>query len=94
MLLFELDREEDPSGVSGTGVVAKGTIFDDGSVAVRWPGSTTVWDSVEDMMNVHGHEGRTKLRVISPKGVPAAYHALDAMWREGHAIRRACHTGA
>lgn len=35
---FELVRYRDPSGVSGTGVVAEGCLFTDGSVALRWRG--------------------------------------------------------
>jgi len=42
---FVLHRDEDVSGVSGTGVVAEGVVFSDGAVVVRWLGkhaSTTV----------------------------------------------------
>lgn len=34
--LFVLDRVEDVSGVSGTGVVAEGIEFSDGVGALRW----------------------------------------------------------
>lgn len=33
---FELIRQSDESGVSGTGLVLQGIIFNDGTVAVRW----------------------------------------------------------
>lgn len=33
---FELTRRNDESGVSGTGLVLQGMVFNDGSVAVRW----------------------------------------------------------
>lgn len=36
----------------------EGVIFSDGSVAIRWLTacrSTSVWNSIEDMLNVHGH---------------------------------------
>lgn len=64
MRRFYLDRLKDVSGVSGTGRVAEGIMFSDGSVAVRWPnakGSTTVWSSIEDAEAVHGHGGLTNI---------------------------------
>ena len=36
MKMFYLKRGEDESGVSGTGRVAQGFIFDNGKVAVTW----------------------------------------------------------
>ena len=63
MRIFRLNRKEDVSGVSGTGVVAEGIEFSDGRVAMRWicgtPLSTCCWDSVDDMMEIVGHGGRT-----------------------------------
>jgi hypothetical protein len=66
---FRLVRHEDPSGVSGLGIVANGVQFPDGNVAVRWccpdlPPSTAVWDSIEAVMAVHGHGGKTVLEWI------------------------------
>jgi len=56
---FQLVRRVDISGVSGTGVVAEGVQFTDGSVALRWTGATpatSVWDhGIESMLAVHGH---------------------------------------
>lgn len=62
---FELVRYRDPSGVSGTGVVAEGCEFTDGSVALRWRGdnpATAVWPNVESILAVHGHHGATEIR--------------------------------
>lgn len=62
---FELVRLVDVSGVSGIGVVAEGTQYSDGAVALRWLGdhpSTVAWDSVESVLAVHGHGGKTVLR--------------------------------
>jgi hypothetical protein len=82
-LTFRLRRLEDETGVSGTGIVAWGTQFPDGSCAVRWnteDASTAVWDSIEKIERVHGHEGKTVVewlvwwtspplwRVESPRG--------------------------
>lgn len=64
MKTFILQRHEDVSGVSGTGVVAEGAEFTDGSCVIRWFGkhqSTVVWSSVEDAIKIHGHDGRTQL---------------------------------
>ena len=67
---FLLYRHTDPSGVSGTGVVAEGVQFVDGRVALRWRGqwpSTVAWDDVEQILGVHGHQGATVLRWIDPE---------------------------
>jgi hypothetical protein len=67
MRCFDLVRHADPSGVSGTGVVAHGVQFADGVVALRWAcarPATSIWDSVDDLISVHGHGGRTIVRWI------------------------------
>ena len=59
---FNLVRLEDPSGISGTGVVAWGTLWPDGTVSLRWCGpfpSTVAWDSLSLVLAVHGHQGKT-----------------------------------
>jgi hypothetical protein len=64
MRRFHLQRDEDTSGVSGTGVVAEGIQFTDGHCALRWlsdTASTVLYDSVGDLIAVHGHEGRTQV---------------------------------
>lgn len=64
---FVLYRHTDVSGVSGTGVVAWGTAYADGKAVTRWRGTTTgigqitVWDHIEDILGVHGHDGATEL---------------------------------
>lgn len=65
--LFELIRSKDISGVSGTGVVAEGVEFTDGSIALRWKGNhpaTAVWPSLADVLAVHGHQGDTVVRWV------------------------------
>jgi hypothetical protein len=62
--LFELYREEDETGVSGTGIVAHGVQFPDGVVAMRWntkTASTTIYDNIKDAMAVHSHRGKTRI---------------------------------
>lgn len=64
MRRFNLHRDHDVSGISGTGVVARGVEFPDGVVCLRWSGerpSTVVWNSLSDAMYVHGHGGKTRV---------------------------------
>lgn len=63
---FELHRDTDISGVSGTGVVADGVAFPDGTVALRWrsawPTSVVFHDrGVEGVEAIHGHGGATRI---------------------------------
>lgn len=64
---FELHRREDPTGSSGTGIVADGVVFPDGRCAYRWRtgvaqvATTVTADRIEDVEALHGHEGRTHI---------------------------------
>jgi uncharacterized protein len=61
---FVLRRKVDETGVSGTGDVAEGCVFADGKVAMRWKtktASTTFFDSIDDAIKVHGHDGKTTI---------------------------------
>lgn len=65
MKRFLLHRLEDETGVSGTGLVAEGVEFGDGTVAMRWRtgiSSTAIYDKVADVEAIHGHNGKTVLR--------------------------------
>lgn len=67
MVMFELVRYEDVSGVSGTGVIAEGVVFHDGQVAMSWFGQFHTLEILPDLQTVtriHGHEGRTEVRVL------------------------------
>lgn len=63
---FVLERSVDETGVSGTGIVAEGVEFSDGTVALRW---TSAWPTsvvfhergMESVEAVHGHGGKTKV---------------------------------
>ena len=68
MRRFELDRLEDATGISGTGVVAEGVEFYDGTVAMRWrtgTASVAFYDSLSDVEVIHGHQGRTVIRLLA-----------------------------
>ncbi len=69
---FVLQRDEDVSGVSGTGVVAEGVVFSDGAVALRWtsrfPTSVVFHDrGMESVEAVHGHGGATRVVYLDPE---------------------------
>jgi hypothetical protein len=64
---FHLVRYDDVSDVSGTGIVAQGVQFRDGQIALQWccpglPTSVAIWASIEDILVVHGHQGRTVVK--------------------------------
>lgn len=64
MRTFKLVRTEDYSGVSGTGEVAEGVVFNNGKTVMCWDTATSsiaVYESVFDVAAIHGHEGRTKV---------------------------------
>lgn len=87
-LLFTLVRDEDESGVSGTGVVADGVRWPDGHVALHWRTkytSTAVYESMETLRCIHGHGGKTRVvwaggwstAEATPFGRGAFHCALD-----------------
>jgi hypothetical protein len=62
--IFYLNRTEDESGISGTGRVAQGFIFDNGKVCVTWLSehpSVTVYDNIGEVRAIHGHQGKTEI---------------------------------
>lgn len=64
MRMFYLERTDDESGVSGIGRVAEGVVFEDGTAALRWRTqwrSTAVYENVEHLERIHGHQGKTKI---------------------------------
>lgn len=67
---FELHRDLDVTGISGTGVVADGVDFPDGLVVVHWRGrrpSTVTWQGgISDVVAVHGHGGHTRIVWLDP----------------------------
>jgi len=58
MRSFTLRREEDVSGVSGTGIVLEGTLFSTGVVVVHWltpppRGSIAIFDTLDQLLSIH-----------------------------------------
>ena len=78
---FELVRYRDLSGVSGTGVVAEGCVFTDGSVALRWRGNnpaTAVWPDLASVLAVHGHQGATEVHWLESEHFTPEPHISSA----------------
>jgi hypothetical protein len=69
---FALHRSHDISGISGTGIVAFGTAYPGGTTTLAWCAgditSVTVYDSPENVLQIHGHQGATHLVWIDTPG--------------------------
>ena len=77
---FNLVRHQDESGVSGTGVVAVGIVFPDGFAQLQWlnhenndirtrrNGLASYPGGIEDLMEIHGHDGATTVEWVSDNG--------------------------
>ncbi len=69
--VFRLNRLEDATGISGTGIVAQGLLAQDGSVAMRWlteHRSWCIYDSILEVYAIHGHDGQTIIELYDEKG--------------------------
>lgn len=67
MILFQLHRIEDESGVSGVGIVAEGVVFASGKVALSWltpRTSVAVYDDLATVDAIHGHNGKTRVVML------------------------------
>lgn len=63
MKLFRLNRKEDVHDISGASPsIAYGVILNNGKAILTWRteySSVAVYDSIEVLEAIHGHEGRT-----------------------------------
>ena len=94
---FVLMRDTDVSGVSGTGIVADGVAFPDGTVALRWrggnPTSVVFHDNgVESVEAILEHGGATRLVWLAEDlettaEVAATYDERDDWRRRYEALR-------
>jgi hypothetical protein len=70
--MFQLLRDEDPSGVSGVGRVAVGVVFPSGKVVLEWLGSQNtlgIYDDLRRVEHIHGHGGKTRI-VFTKDAIP------------------------
>lgn len=77
---FHLRRVEDATGVSGTGRVAEGVLFSDGTCALRWLSehkSTAAYATLADVIAIHGHAGTT---LIAFDDCPTCPHDWKHHW--------------
>ena len=62
MRRFQLHRDEDETGVSGTGIVAEGVEFSSGMVAMTWLShyrGVTIYEAMKTVESLHG--GKTRV---------------------------------
>lgn len=61
---FWLKRNKDVSGISGTGIVAEGVIFENGKCVMSWLtqySSVCVYENIQTLEKIHSHEGATEI---------------------------------
>jgi hypothetical protein len=61
---FWLRRNEDLTGISGTGIVAEGNIFSNGTAIMHWLSKESTFETFEEIEQVtrlHGHNGRSEV---------------------------------
>jgi len=65
---FHLVRNEDATGVSGTGVVARGLEFPNGYCLMQWivppAQSVAIYQNINDLILIHGHNGKTVVEYV------------------------------
>lgn len=67
---FHLVRIEDETGISGTGMVARGVVLPSGAVVMEWQtfhSSICYYKNLSDVESIHGHNGKTKVVMGPPK---------------------------
>jgi hypothetical protein len=63
--VFRLVRDADRTGVSGTGHVASGVVWPDGSVTLKWhtvaanAANVSHYANTSTMLDIHGHKSKT-----------------------------------
>lgn len=77
IIRFYLVRTTDVTGISGTGIVAEGVRFSDGTVAMRWletkgphyergvRATTVLHESLKSVEALHGHGGATQISLLT-----------------------------
>jgi DNA polymerase-3 subunit epsilon len=86
MKLFKLNRKTDPTGISGTGVVAAGCVLPSGKVVLEWRGpraSITLHENIENVIAIHCHNGATVIEwelLIRVDTLPVSEEEPDLDW--------------
>lgn len=66
---FYLLRKKDVSGVSGTGIVARGMVLPSHRAVLEWctqHETFGLYDNIEQVRAIHGHDGATELVLGTP----------------------------
>jgi len=66
---FYLMRIVDETGISGTGMVARGVVLPSGTAVMEWQtfhSSIAVYKNIGDVEAIHGHNGKTRLIMGAP----------------------------
>lgn len=66
---FYLERAEDETGVSGTGIVAIGAVYPSGICIMEWltfTSSINQYRNIDHLKEVHSHGGKTKVVMGEP----------------------------
>ena len=64
---FHLVRNNDRTGMSGTGVVAEGVQFQDGTCILKWISTTSaigIYHSCVEMLHIHSHGGDGGTKIV------------------------------
>lgn len=70
---FVLNRKHDPTGTSGTGLVAEGVQFSNGQVVIHWLSqleAINVYGNALVLERLHGHDGSTLVEWLDPNPDP------------------------
>lgn len=84
MRIYQMVREVDETGNSGTGIVGEAVCFSDGRCVLAWSkdsnalavSSLVFYASIQDLLKVHGHGGKTRLESIES----VRCHACGCTW--------------
>lgn len=66
-------RIVDETGISGTGMVARGVIMPSGLAVMEWQtfhSSVAIYKNIADVEAIHGHNGKTQLILGKPPAQP------------------------
>jgi hypothetical protein len=81
---FELIRDVDETGISGTGKVAEGVIYSNGWCSMMWTTSTwsmVTYPDIDSVIAIHGHGGKT--RIVYLDGEPYDPDYPKEVWPTG-----------
>lgn len=82
---FRLNRVQDETGISGTGHIADGVEFADGTCVLRWVTanhSSGLYESRESLIAIHGHNGKTVIEWIDRLPSEAFKRGAHDCWQD------------